>query len=148
MYIRQSYQALYSKGIEIISQDISVQSERLEYSKPTELTFHCTETKGKAYFRKERVCILSSSEEKMKARTRKSSVYKLAISDDLNFSNLFLFIYFDCARSSLCSGFSLVVAVGGYSLVAVLRLLTAVASLIAQHRLWSSQASVVVAPRL
>ena len=67
MYIRQSYQALYSKGIEIISQDISVQSERLEYSKPTELTFHCTETKGKAYFRKERVCILSSSEEKMKA---------------------------------------------------------------------------------
>ena len=74
MYIRQSYQALYSKGLEIISQDISLQCERFENSKSTELTFHCTETRGKAYFRKEKVCILSSLEEKIKARTRKSSI--------------------------------------------------------------------------
>lgn len=35
-----------------------------------------------------------------------------------------------------------------YSSAVVPRLLTAVASLIVQHRLWSSRASVVVAPRL
>ena len=35
-----------------------------------------------------------------------------------------------------CSGFSLVAASGGYSLVAVCGLLIAVASLVVEHRLW------------
>ena len=73
-FSRQEYWKEYPKGLEIISQDISLQCERLEYSKSTELMFNCTETKGKAYFRKERECILFSSEEKIKARTRKSSI--------------------------------------------------------------------------
>ena len=47
-----------------------------------------------------------------------------------------------------CSGFSLVVASGGYPLVAVLRLLIAVAFLVAEHRLKGLQVSVVVAHRL
>ena len=41
-------------------------------------------------------------------------------------------------------GSSLVVVSGSYSLVAVHRLLIAVASLVEVHRLWGSQASVVV----
>ena len=41
----------------------------------------------------------------------------------------YLFI-FDCAGSSVLRGLSLVVASGGYSLVAILRLLTVVASLV------------------
>ena len=47
-----------------------------------------------------------------------------------------------------CSGFSLVVASGGYPLVAVLRLLIAVAFLVVEHRLQGLQVSVVVAHRL
>ena len=44
-----------------------------------------------------------------------------------------------------CSGFFLVAASRGYSLVAVCRLLFAVASLVASHRLKGAWASVVVA---
>ena len=44
-----------------------------------------------------------------------------------------------------CLSFSLVVASGGYSLVTVPRLLTAVVSLVVEHRLSGAQASVVVA---
>ena len=40
-----------------------------------------------------------------------------------------------------CSGSSLVVASGGYSLAMVHRLLIAVASLVAEHRLWGTQTS-------
>ena len=42
-----------------------------------------------------------------------------------------------------CTGFSLVVGSEGYSLAVVLRILVVVASLVAEHRLWSTQASVV-----
>ena len=45
-------------------------------------------------------------------------------------------------------GFSLVVVSRGSSLVAVLGILTAVASLVAGHGLQDTRASVVVAPRL
>ena len=45
-------------------------------------------------------------------------------------------------------GFSLIVASRGYSLVAVLGLLTVVASLVAEHRLLGTQASVVADHRL
>ena len=41
-----------------------------------------------------------------------------------------------------CTGFSLVVGSEGYSLAVVLRILVVVASLVAEHRLWSTQASV------
>ena len=44
-----------------------------------------------------------------------------------------------------CSGFPLVAASGGYSLVAVHGLLIVMASLVVQHGLWGTQASVVVA---
>ena len=44
-----------------------------------------------------------------------------------------------------CAGFSLVLETRGYSLVGVCRLLIAVISPVAEHRLWGSQASVVVA---
>ena len=51
----------------------------------------------------------------------------------------FLKNFIDLLRTVLslrcCVGFSLVPASGGYSLVAVLRLLTTVASFIAEHRL-------------
>ena len=40
-----------------------------------------------------------------------------------------------------CSGSSLVVASGGYSLAMVHRLLIAVASLVAEHRLWGTHTS-------
>ena len=45
-------------------------------------------------------------------------------------------------------GFSLVVASRGYSPVVVLRLLIVVTSLVSEHRLEGTRASVVVAPRL
>ena len=48
----------------------------------------------------------------------------------------------------MCVGFSLIAVNRDYSLVAVLRLLTAVASVAAEHRLYGAQASVVVAPGL
>ena len=47
-----------------------------------------------------------------------------------------------------CMGFSLVAAGQGYSLVVALRLPTAVASLVAEHRLLGAQASVAVGRRL
>ena len=47
-----------------------------------------------------------------------------------------------------CSGFSLVAESGGYPLVAVPRLLTVMTSLVAEHGLEDTQASVVMAPRL
>ena len=43
-----------------------------------------------------------------------------------------------------CTGFSLVAGSEGYSLAVVLRILIVVAFLVAEHRLWSTQASVVV----
>ena len=46
-----------------------------------------------------------------------------------------VFFFFDCAGSSYCTGCSLPAAIRGYSLVAVHRVLTAVASLVAEHRL-------------
>ena len=45
-----------------------------------------------------------------------------------------------------CSGFSLVVASGGYSLLLAHRLLIAMAPFAAKHRLWGMQASVITAP--
>ena len=45
-------------------------------------------------------------------------------------------------------GLSLVAASGSYSLVEVCRLLTGMASLVAEHGFWDTQASVVVAHRL
>ena len=57
-----------------------------------------------------------------------------------------LFIYFLIVRgSSLACQLSLVVTSRGYSLVAVCGPLIAVACLVAQHRLYGEQASVVVA---
>ena len=47
-----------------------------------------------------------------------------------------------------CAGFSLIMESGGYSPVSVCRLLTAVASLVAELGLQSMQASVVVVHRL
>ena len=47
-----------------------------------------------------------------------------------------------------CEGFSLVVVSGCYALIVVHRLLIAVASLVAEHRLWGTQASVAAAPGL
>ena len=47
-----------------------------------------------------------------------------------------------------CTGFSVVAESGGYSLVAVLRFLIVVASLVAERRLESFQASVVAVPGL
>ena len=47
-----------------------------------------------------------------------------------------------------CTGFTLVAASRGYSLVAVCRLLIVVVSLVAEHRLQGMQASVVAAQGL
>ena len=61
--------------------------------------------------------------------------------DRLQFTCLFfydfIFIYLFLAVLGLCRciGFSLVVASGGYSLVVMCRLLIAVASFVAEHRL-------------
>ena len=54
-------------------------------------------------------------------------------------------LFFLIGYSLLCMDFSLIVASRGYSLVTVPRLLTAVASLVAEHRLWCARASVVAA---
>ena len=58
---------------------------------------------------------------------------------------MYLFI---SAVLSLCCrmGFSLVLESGGYSLVGVCELLIAVTSLVAEHSLQGTQASVVVVP--
>ena len=61
---------------------------------------------------------------------------------------LFVYFYFGCARLLWLSGFTLVVANGGYSLVAVRGLLFAVASLAVEHRLEGTWTSVVGASRL
>ena len=65
-------------------------------------------------------------------------------------SFLYNFIYLFLAVLGLhcCSGFSLVVASRAYSLVAVHGLLTAVASLVAEHRLQGAWAGVAAVPRL
>ena len=56
---------------------------------------------------------------------------------------------FDCSGSSLlCIGFLQLWQMGGYSLVAVLGLLIALASLVVEHGLWDVQALVVAACRL
>ena len=47
-----------------------------------------------------------------------------------------------------CAGFSLVASSRGYSVVMVCRFLIAVASLVAEHRLWGTQASAVAAQGL
>ena len=57
-----------------------------------------------------------------------------------NFIYLFLVVLGLCC----CMQFSLIAASGGYPVVAVHRLLIAVASLIAEHRLQDVRASVVV----
>ena len=60
-----------------------------------------------------------------------------------------LIIYVLAVLDLHCSlGFALVAARGGHSLVAVFRLLIAVASLVAEHRPSSAWASVAVAPGL
>ena len=63
---------------------------------------------------------------------------------------IFFFSFFLLAVPGLrcCAGFSLVLESRGYSLAAVLRLLVAVASLVAEHGLWVTWASVVVVSRL
>ena len=58
------------------------------------------------------------------------------------------YLFIACAESSLLHGLSLAVAAGGYSLLGVHGLLTAVPSLVAEHGLEGLQASVVVALRL
>ena len=73
--------------------------------------------------------------------------------EELEFELFFLHVYFysfifGCAGSSLLHGLSLVVVSRGYSLVAVCGLLTALASLVAEHGLQGPRASVVVTPRL
>ena len=60
----------------------------------------------------------------------------------------FSLIYSWLPGSSLLHGLSLVAASGSYFLPAVCRLLIAVASSVAEHRLWGVQASVVPAPGL
>ena len=52
---------------------------------------------------------------------------------------------FGCAGSSVLCGLFSIAASWGYSLITVLRPLTAVASLVAQHGLYSTRASVAVA---
>ena len=59
-----------------------------------------------------------------------------------NFIHLFIF---GCAGCSYCTGFSLVAASRGCSLVAMCRLLILVASLVSEHSLLGTQASVVAA---
>ena len=60
-----------------------------------------------------------------------------------------LFIYFWLHWVFIATrGLSLVAASGGYSLVVVCGLFVAVASLVSEHRLWGTWASVVAAYRL
>ena len=65
-------------------------------------------------------------------------------------TNLFFLIILFLAVLGVhcCTGFSLVVARGGYSLMAMHGLLISVASLVAGHGIYSMQASAVVAPGL
>ena len=60
----------------------------------------------------------------------------------------FVYFYFGCGRLLWLSGFTLVVANGGYSLVAVRGLLFAMASLAVEHRLEGTWTSVVGASGL
>ena len=62
----------------------------------------------------------------------------------LSILEIILFSYWLCWVSTAAQGFSLVVASRGHSLVVVPGLLIAVASLVAEHRLWGVWASVVV----
>ena len=61
---------------------------------------------------------------------------------------VFIFIYLLLAVLGLCccAGFSLVAASGGFSPVVVQGLLTAMASLVGEHRLWSTPPSAVAGP--
>ena len=61
---------------------------------------------------------------------------------------LFVYLFLVVLGLSRCAGFSLVALSGGCSLFAVHGLLTALVSLAAEHRLQSTQASVVAARRL
>ena len=64
---------------------------------------------------------------------------------DLSFQKMFVYIFIDCARSSLLAqGLSLVAESGGSSLVLVCGLLIVVASLTVEHRLEAPQTSVAV----
>ena len=67
----------------------------------------------------------------------------------ISFKNNLINIYLVFAVLGLCccSGFSLIVVRGGYSLAAVHRLLIAVSSVV-EHEVQSAWASVVVAPGL
>ena len=59
----------------------------------------------------------------------------------VSFKEVFMY---GCAGSALLCGLSLVAARRGYSLVAVRRLLVALASLVVQHRLKGMRASVIM----
>ena len=56
----------------------------------------------------------------------------------LGILNFLLFLFLAVLGLCCCMGVSLVVASGGYSLAAVGGLLTAVVSLVAEHRLWGT----------
>ena len=64
-----------------------------------------------------------------------SSKYTFVILVRKIFEIIILFIIFGCVGSSLLRGLSSVAASGGYSRVEVCGLLTAVTSLIAEHKL-------------
>ena len=61
---------------------------------------------------------------------------------------MYVYLFLAVLGLHRCIGLPLVVASGGYSLVGVLRLLTMVVSLVAEHRLWGTGTSVLVAHRL
>ena len=61
---------------------------------------------------------------------------------------MFIFIFGRAESSLLSVSFPLVAAIGAYSLVAVLGLLIALASLLSKFRFYGVWASVVVAPGL
>ena len=69
-----------------------------------------------------------------------------------NLQNVYIFkicfIYLAVLGLCCCTGFSLVVASGGFSLVEVHRLLVVVTSPVAEHRLQGIQVSVAAAPEL
>ena len=80
-------------------------------------------------------------------RGRRASVHPPSPENDKSF--FFLIILFLAVLGlHCCTGFSLVVARGGYSLMAMHGLLISVASLVAGHGIYSMQASAVVAPGL
>ena len=64
------------------------------------------------------------------------------------FFNVFMHLFLVVLGLCFCMGFSLVAMSRGYSLLAVLGFLIAVVSLVAEHKLWRVQASVVVSHRL